>query len=301
MDMNENENGNLIIFIVAITSIIVITLVLGSGSKSNIPKPPPLRESLDDTVVYVAPRELPLDADYTYVYYPNDEVYLIPYDELDWSIPYHRWMYLHYPYFYNDYYGIPVIYDIDYHYNHWWNCRHGRCDWPWHNWAWPWWTGGSSGSTWSPDRYHHRYPYRNYDSDPKTGKGGYSGSPRKHPLSTSYTSPSLPRRNLASGKTLTPRKTSSSGNLPYARSASPTTPRSRERFLELDEETGQCKYGILMPAPYNSVPEYAKSDQENFVQLNPKTGLCQSSILDPSGYDDIPDFAVPDPKKDLLL
>ena len=39
-----------------------------------------------------------------YVYYPDGNVYLLPYDYLDFNDPYHRWLYYFFPGFYYDYY-----------------------------------------------------------------------------------------------------------------------------------------------------------------------------------------------------
>jgi hypothetical protein len=40
----------------------------------------------------------------TYVYFPDRNVYLLPYSYLDFNIPFHRWMYYYYPEFYYSYY-----------------------------------------------------------------------------------------------------------------------------------------------------------------------------------------------------
>lgn len=324
--MESNSNGNLIIFIVAVTAIIVLTLFFNRRQRKSIPNPPPLKEGISEDVEYAAPISEPEDELYTYVYYPDEGVYLIPYYDLDWSIPYHRWMYLHYPNFYYDYYGIPVVYDVDYHYNHWWNCRHGLCDWPWQSWWWPWWGSTSGGTTFNqplpikPGK-GHRLP------SPKTGTKGYTASPRKHPLSVksspkSTTIPkTIPKSSPKSIKSLlnSPAYIPSPKSVTTSRmGASPKTSRtypgiptrsspgksgrtSLERFMKLDQKTGACKYTILDPAAYDEIPAYAKADQENFIQLNPKTGDCDYVILDPSGYDDVNAFANADPKKDLLL
>ena len=59
------------------------------------------------------PMESP--ADTRYVYYPEEGVYLLPYEELDMTFPYHRWMYYYYPSFYSSYYSYdwPFNYPVD--------------------------------------------------------------------------------------------------------------------------------------------------------------------------------------------
>jgi hypothetical protein len=60
---------------------------------------------------FSAPSIMPLDDNYEYNYYPEADVYLIAYPDLDWNIPYHRWMYYTYPDFYLNYYGVPYRYN----------------------------------------------------------------------------------------------------------------------------------------------------------------------------------------------
>jgi hypothetical protein len=50
-----------------------------------------------------------------YVYFPDDNVYLLPFDKLDFNNPFDRWMYYYYPEFYFSYYdqewpfvGVPI-------------------------------------------------------------------------------------------------------------------------------------------------------------------------------------------------
>jgi len=59
------------------------------------------------------PMESP--SDMRYVYYPEENVYLLPFEELDMTFPYHRWMYYHYPSFYSSYYSYdwPFNYPAD--------------------------------------------------------------------------------------------------------------------------------------------------------------------------------------------
>lgn len=59
------------------------------------------------------PMESP--ADTRYVYYPEEGVYLLPFEELDMTFPYHRWMYYYYPSFYSSYYSYdwPFNYPAD--------------------------------------------------------------------------------------------------------------------------------------------------------------------------------------------
>ena len=48
------------------------------------------------------PMESPSDP--RYIYFSEQNVYLLPFDQLDFTFPYHRWMYYYYPAFYGQYY-----------------------------------------------------------------------------------------------------------------------------------------------------------------------------------------------------
>lgn len=51
---------------------------------------------------------LPLSTpmDQRYVFLPNRNIYLLPYEYLNFREPFHRWMYYYYPTFYASYYNV---------------------------------------------------------------------------------------------------------------------------------------------------------------------------------------------------
>lgn len=63
------------------------------------------------------------------IYDPTSDNYIVPFDQLNFSIPYYRWMYYNYPHYYGDYYNN----------------------------VWPFYTDGVYGSNYgvNPDRYYY--------------------------------------------------------------------------------------------------------------------------------------------------
>ena len=68
----------------------------------------------DDSILYDVYNDVPNEDAYLpfesppddrYIYFSDRNVYLLPYDYLDFSLPQHRWMYYHYPEFYYSYYN----------------------------------------------------------------------------------------------------------------------------------------------------------------------------------------------------
>lgn len=81
-------------------------------------------------------------SDPRYVWVPEANGYLLPYDELDFGLPYHRWMYYYFPGYYSQYYD-----------NNW------PFDYPWPH---DLYYGGSYGGDYGGDFYGYRGDYYKY-------------------------------------------------------------------------------------------------------------------------------------------
>jgi hypothetical protein len=91
---------------VIIVAIIIIAVIYFVMSKQSPPT-----QNIDDFVQrnYAIPlkyayKPLLTAPDNRYVYYPEGNVYLLPYEYLDFNDPFNRWMYYHYYGFYSGYY-----------------------------------------------------------------------------------------------------------------------------------------------------------------------------------------------------
>jgi hypothetical protein len=166
-----------------------------------------------------------------YIYYPEYDSYVLPYNLLDFSLPYHRWMYFYYPEFYYGYYDTYWPFRSS---SYWYNNRH------YHN------TPNSYGSTYKnvnrrrPRQLASRLPvqttnltgipkitpssWRNpaYSSNP-TGNGslgmGFKGGKNSQPFNAgiSRSRSSSPSRGFSGGRSVSPSRGFSGG-----RSVSPS-------------------------------------------------------------------------------
>lgn len=102
--------SNLNTFLLILIFIILIVIIVRYQNTKNEPDYIPSEND------YQAPTT---QVNNSYVYYPDSGVYLLPYDYLNYSNPYHRWMYYHYPGFYKNW-----------NYNKWRNdWRRNRYNW----------------------------------------------------------------------------------------------------------------------------------------------------------------------------
>jgi hypothetical protein len=76
---------------------------------------------------YTAPAT---QVDPRYVYVPNRRVYLLPYQYLNFSNPYHRWMYYYYPEYYGNYYNTYWPYRYPRRYQRKYNSHHNHRRYP---------------------------------------------------------------------------------------------------------------------------------------------------------------------------
>jgi len=122
--------------------------------------------------------------DNSWVYYPTQQIYLLPYDDLDWSDPYDVWMYYTYPEFYSQYYNVPIVKN-----NPWrqyypaWNASWNRRWNPnWNQYTRPI-SDNSWRRFWTTDRLNRRFNRPSYNR-PGYGGGGRPGvrpTPRPSP------------------------------------------------------------------------------------------------------------------------
>lgn len=84
----------------------------------------------DSEDIFTAPTVMPDGDDYNWIYYPFMDVYLIDYNDLDFTRAYDTWMYETYYDFYNNYYRLPRRYTFGGDPRWGWNFSHQRSERP---------------------------------------------------------------------------------------------------------------------------------------------------------------------------
>ena len=81
--------------------LIVIVLILYVGTSQKTKENYSPYYAIPDKNEFISISN-PLDMRYEYL--PNRNIYLLPYQYLNFDVPYHRWMYYYHPYYYGIYY-----------------------------------------------------------------------------------------------------------------------------------------------------------------------------------------------------
>jgi hypothetical protein len=88
--------------------IIIIVFIIAVIYIINLLRSTPIQKT-DTDIQYTPPsinayKPLLTAPDNRYIYYPNENVYLLPYEYLNFNDPYDLWVYYYYPGFYSSYY-----------------------------------------------------------------------------------------------------------------------------------------------------------------------------------------------------
>lgn len=203
------SDGNTLILagIAAILALLVYTLYKVTYGGYDVPQQTdyqPAKAQVDDRYVYV----------------PDENVYLLPYDYLDFNNPYDRWMYYYYPSFYSPYYQSYWPFN----YAPWgWGTWGGYDGWyggngGWGNWGnWGNWNNGWRNNNWNNRGWNKDGHWHGHGDRWNHGTGGRrSGSISSSSPSSGGRGPSNPtiRPGYTSGRSYgSPRMSGSGGRV----------------------------------------------------------------------------------------
>ena len=109
-------NSETILIILGVVAILTYLIIQQQKTQALVQEKLAPTKVLADIPAQDAYQPIVTPLDESYIYYPDENTYLLPYDLLDLNLPYHRWMYYYYPNFYGSYYLNDWPFEYPYYY-----------------------------------------------------------------------------------------------------------------------------------------------------------------------------------------